>query len=232
MKNKVYLNYDINGNLLSVNGDDGAIACTRGTGEYISGSFLYEGKQFRNKDTDIELAKEWKNMVGQTVTVFVGEDRDISGGGVNIFRFMLAILFGGLQHDEQTSVIVFFRSLLDSERAPDTSNFTRSALFNNFHSTEQYCDYKIISHRGIQCNLSNSCANEFALRDFQKYCCRVLRHCSARKHPNSTRFLYGKNKSASRRSHQRSISGVSEFRYTFWWKRELASNAAFFQEVA
>ena len=46
------------------------------------------------------------------------------------------------------------------------------------------------------------------------------------------RFLYRKNRSTSRRSHQRSISGVSEFKYTFWRKRELASNAAFFQEAA
>ena len=138
----------------------------------------------------------------------------------------------GCVNAEQAFDINRFGSLLDFECAPNTSRSRRSSLFYSVHTARQSRACKVVSYSGVQCNLSNSCADEFALRDFQKSCGRVLRHCSARKHSNSTRFLYRKNRSASRRSHQRSISGVSEFKYTFRWGRELASNAAFFKEVA
>lgn len=81
--------------------------CSNGEGSSLKfGTFVYRGVLYGTGTESEEelnlLFNEWLDKFGDTVDVYVENLALVnSGGGVDIFRFMLAILFGGLRHEPE-----------------------------------------------------------------------------------------------------------------------------------
>lgn len=116
---------------LGAEGLEYGLTCTFDAGYAHPGVLIYKNKGYGGPyDCTVEdmkaLYEDWQSHLGEEIDVYLARESDLNinmnaGGGVNIFRFMLAILFGGLRHESKR--VTASRRISESEDACINSGF-------------------------------------------------------------------------------------------------------------